>query len=92
MPKVGSQFHTLDLLDVLGRSREKFIRHSLKRAVIDEDDLSCQPVLAENGIEPLDQKPGRRPVVEDRHQDRQWKQREKFYAGITASWMESRRG
>jgi hypothetical protein len=87
VPKVGSQFHTLDLLDVLGRSREKFIRHSLQRAVIDEDDPSGQPVLAEDGIEPLDQKPCRRPIVEDRHQYRQWKQREKFCVGITASWM-----
>jgi hypothetical protein len=85
VPQVGSQFHTMDLLDVLGRSREKFIRHSLQRAVIDEYDLSCQPVLAENGIDALDQKPGRRPIVEDRHQDRQWKQSEKFCAGITAS-------
>jgi len=26
----------------------------------------------EDGIDPLDKKPGRRPIVEDRHQDRQW--------------------
>jgi hypothetical protein len=46
------------------------IGHWLQRAVIDEDDLSCQPVLAEDGIEPIDKKPGRRPIVEDWHQDR----------------------
>ena len=92
MPKVGSQFHTLDLLDVLGRRRGESIGHSLERSVIDEDDLSGQPVLAENGIEPLDKKPSCGPIVENRHQDRQWEQGEKFCTEIIASWMESRRG
>jgi len=70
MSKVGSQFHDLDLLYILGQSRGKLIGHWLQRAVIDEDDLSCQPVPAEDGIDPLDKKPSRRPIVEDRHQNR----------------------
>jgi hypothetical protein len=44
--------------------------HWLQRAVIDEDDLSRQRVPAEDGIEPLDKKPSRRPIVENRHQNR----------------------
>lgn len=74
MPKVGSQFQTLDLLYVLGRSRGKLLGHWLQRAVINEDDASCQRVLAEDGIKLLDKKASRRPIVEDRHQNRQWKQ------------------
>ena len=70
MSKVGSQFHTLDLQYVLGRSRGKLLGQRLQRSVIDEDDLSCQRVLAEDGIEPLHKKPGRYPIVEDRHQNR----------------------
>jgi hypothetical protein len=90
VPKVGSQIHTLDLLYIPGRSCGKLLRHRLQRAVIDENDLCGQRVLAEDRIELLDEKPDRRPVVEDRHQNREWKQREKFCAGIAASWMESR--
>ena len=70
MPKVGSQFQTLDLLYMLGRSRGKLLGHWLERAVIDEDDLSGPRVPAEDGIELLDKKPRRRPIVEDRHQNR----------------------
>ena len=70
MPKVGPQFHTLDLLYVLGRSSEKLLGHWLQRTVIDENNPSRQSMLTEDGIELLDKEPRRRPVVEDRHQNR----------------------
>lgn len=80
MPKVGSQFHRLNLLDVLGRRRRKLIGHRLQRTVIDEDNLSRQRVLAEDGIDLLDKKPSRRPIVEDRHQNREWEEGREFRA------------
>jgi hypothetical protein len=67
------------------------IGHGLQRPVIDEDDLSRQPMLAEGGVELLDKKASGSPIVEDRHQDRKWGQSEKFGAEITTSWMETRR-
>ncbi len=70
VPKVGSQFQTLDPFYVLGWSSGKLLGHWLQRAVIDEDDLSRQRVLAEDGIELLDKKPSRCPIVENRHQNR----------------------
>jgi hypothetical protein len=70
VPKVGSQFHTLDPLYVPRGSSGKLLGHWLQRTVIDEDDLSRQRVLTKDGIDLLDKKPGRRPIVEDRHQNR----------------------
>ena len=40
-------------------------------------------MFAEDGIDPLDKKLSRRPIVEDRHQDCQWKQGRKFRLEIT---------
>ena len=48
-------------------------------------------MLAEDGIELLDKKPSRRPIVEDRHQNREWKQGREFCAETSTVWTETRR-
>ena len=70
VPQIGFQFHTLDLLYVFWWSCRKLFRRCLKRTVIYEDDLTCQCVLAEDGIEPLNKKPSGLPIVKDRDQNR----------------------
>ena len=44
--------------------------------------MTAQCMFAEDGIDPLGKKLSRRPIVEDRHQNRQWKQVEKYRLGV----------
>ena len=45
--------------------------------------LTAQRIFAEDGIDPLDKKLGRRPIVEDRHQNCQWEPGRKFRLQVT---------
>ena len=40
MPKVGSQFHALDLLYIPGRNFRKLLWHLLQRTVVDKEDVT----------------------------------------------------
>ena len=65
----------LDLRYVVGWNFWKLLWHCPQRAVVDRQQMTAQCVLAEDGIELLDKKLGGRPIVENRHQNRQLKQR-----------------